>query len=149
MVLVGIRPYKTVDNKIEGAVLALFDIDQVKQSEQRVRLARQYADAILEGTTDPFVMLDGELRIQSANNAFGRMVSAPAAELEGRPLDEVGGGHWDVSALRAALGRFEGDTFSSMGYRCFTLAPVLRPENCRSPGGPCVRWMRPICTCCL
>src|SRR5262249_33544393 len=32
-----IRPYKSVDNKIDGAVLALFDIDVLKRSEDRVR----------------------------------------------------------------------------------------------------------------
>src|SRR6185436_1189968 len=34
-----IRPYKNVDNQIDGAVLALFDADAPKRSEQRVRAA--------------------------------------------------------------------------------------------------------------
>src|SRR6187200_2186831 len=34
-----IRPYKNVDNKIDGAVLTLFDVDVTKRSELRMRLA--------------------------------------------------------------------------------------------------------------
>jgi two-component system CheB/CheR fusion protein len=106
-----IRPYKTVDNKIEGAVLALFDIDQAKQSELRVRLASQYVDAILESTSQPFVMLDPELRIRGANNAFYRTFGVAAGDLDGRLLDEVGG-TWDLAALRGAVAGLDGDSFS-------------------------------------
>jgi two-component system CheB/CheR fusion protein len=36
-----IRPYKNVENKIDGAVLTLFDVDVPKRSEQRIRLASE------------------------------------------------------------------------------------------------------------
>ena len=110
----AIRPYKTIDNKIDGAVLALFDIDQTKQSEQRVRLARQYVDAILESTSQPFVMLDPELRIRGANHAFYRAFGIAAGDLDGRVLDEVGG-TWDLAALRGAVASLDGDSFTVNG----------------------------------
>ena len=37
-----IRPYKSLDNKIDGAVLALFDIDVLKRSEQSGQRAEQH-----------------------------------------------------------------------------------------------------------
>jgi two-component system, chemotaxis family, CheB/CheR fusion protein len=39
-----VRPYKTLDNKIDGAVLALVDIDSLKQSLTEVKVARQEAE---------------------------------------------------------------------------------------------------------
>jgi two-component system CheB/CheR fusion protein len=103
-----IRPYKTVENKIEGAVLALFDIDHAKQAEQRVQLASEYAEAVLDATTQPFAMLDSDLRIRSANRAFGRMFDVSVGELDGRHLDQIGDGTWDLSPLRASLGSPDG-----------------------------------------
>ncbi|OFZ16469.1 MAG: hypothetical protein A2X86_21730 [Bdellovibrionales bacterium GWA2_49_15] len=38
------RPYKTVENKIDGVVLALIDIDSLKMSLKEVRLARSEAE---------------------------------------------------------------------------------------------------------
>ena len=51
-----IRPYKNVDNKIDGAVLALFDVDAPKRSEDRVRLAAGFAESILEMASQPMAV---------------------------------------------------------------------------------------------
>lgn len=40
-----VRPYRTLDNKIDGAVVVLFDIDLLKQSWQRIEDAREAAEA--------------------------------------------------------------------------------------------------------
>jgi hypothetical protein len=43
------------------------------------------------------------------------MVGIPPKEVMGGPLDQAGGGDWDVSALRASLGRLDGEAFSFDG----------------------------------
>src|SRR5204863_8141457 len=42
-----VRPHLTLDNKIDGVVVALSDIDTLKRSEQEITVARDYAEAIL------------------------------------------------------------------------------------------------------
>jgi two-component system CheB/CheR fusion protein len=48
--LLRVRPYRTLDNKIDGAVILLFDIDSLKQSqgvlERQARLLDQAHDAV-------------------------------------------------------------------------------------------------------
>src|SRR5437899_5554814 len=34
---IWIRPYRTADNKIDGAVVAFVDIDRIKQAEERLK----------------------------------------------------------------------------------------------------------------
>ena len=67
-----IRPYKNVDNKIDGAVLTLFDVDVTKRSEQRMRLAKDYTDALMRVIDQPLVVLDRDMRVQTASEYFAR-----------------------------------------------------------------------------
>lgn len=46
--LLRIRPYRTAENKIEGIVLVLLDIDQFRRAEQAMRNARDFAQTVLE-----------------------------------------------------------------------------------------------------
>ena len=43
-----IRPYRTTENRIDGVVLVLLDIDALKRSAATVEAARNYAEAIVE-----------------------------------------------------------------------------------------------------
>ena len=52
-----VRPYKTLENKINGAVVALVDIDALKRTEREIEVARDYAEAILRTTRDPLLVL--------------------------------------------------------------------------------------------
>ncbi len=92
-----IRPYKNVENKIDGAVLTLFDVDVPKRSEQRVRLAKEYTDTLMSAIDQPVVVLDAALRIQTASDRFAREVGKAPATLVGQHLSEVNGA-WNLSA---------------------------------------------------
>src|SRR5262249_244447 len=52
-----IRPYRTSDNIIEGAVVTLIDISTVKTSLEQVAAARDYAEAIVDTVRTPLVIL--------------------------------------------------------------------------------------------
>jgi two-component system CheB/CheR fusion protein len=98
-----IRPYKNVDNRIDGAVLALFDIDAAKRHEAQIESARQYADAIIQTIRESLVVLDRDLRVKTVNKAFQDTFGVSAHDTEGRRLYEIGDGQWDIPALRARL----------------------------------------------
>ena len=65
--------------------MALLDIDALKRSYMQLKDARDYADAIVQTVWEPLVVLDGELCVLRANQAFlrtfgpSRRRSMPAA----------------------------------------------------------------------
>ena len=101
--LLRIRPYRTAENKIEGAVVALIDIDEIKRSQQQLRETADYAEAIVATVRVPLLVLDAELRVQSANGSFYRTYQVKPEETENRLLYELGDGQWDIPDLRTLL----------------------------------------------
>ncbi|MEO7133475.1 MAG: CheR family methyltransferase, partial [Vicinamibacterales bacterium] len=101
-----IRPYKSLENKIDGAVLALFDIDILKQSEQSAQRAQAFADGLLEGSSEPVALLESDFRVRKVNAAFAALFHTRAGELAGRSLVEIGGVSWKLPEWRANHGRF-------------------------------------------
>ena len=96
-------PYKTIDNKIDGAVLVLVDIDPLKRSEEKIQSALDYAESIIESVREPLLVLTGELRVESANRSFYRTFRVSPQEIEGRLLYELGNGEWNIRKLRFLL----------------------------------------------
>ena len=91
-----IRPYRTGDNRIEGAVVVLIDIDGLKR-------ALEDANAIVETATEPMVMLDGDLRVERANPAFYSTLGIAADDAEGRFAYDLSDGQWMTHELRQKL----------------------------------------------
>jgi two-component system, chemotaxis family, CheB/CheR fusion protein len=98
-----VRPYKTLENKIDGAVVTLVDIDAIKKTEREIKAARDYAEAILRTTRDPLVVLRADLTVDSANEAFYKTFKLKPAEMEGRLIYELGSRQWDLPRLRQLL----------------------------------------------
>ena len=84
-----IRPYKTIDNKIDGAVLALFDVDILKRSERKAMLARDFADAVLHFTVQPIAVANSAFEIRHANTSFGSIFGMPPDDMRGQSLLEL------------------------------------------------------------
>ena len=78
-----IRPYITVDNRVDGAVLMLVDIDALKRNEQAIAATRDYAEGILRSIHCPLVVLTADMRIQTANAAFYGTFKLRPNETEG------------------------------------------------------------------
>src|SRR5947199_1823286 len=98
-----VRPYLTLDNKIDGVVLVLADIDTLKRSEQEITVARDYAEAILRTTRYPLVVLTAELRVHAANTAFYQTFKVPPGETNGRLIYELCNGQWNIPKFRVLL----------------------------------------------
>jgi two-component system CheB/CheR fusion protein len=98
-----VRPYVTVDNKIDGAVLVLVDITDLKKTEQQVRDERNYAQAIIRSVQHPLLVLDDKLRVETANESFYRTFQVSPKETEGRLIYELGDRQWDIAKLRELL----------------------------------------------
>jgi two-component system CheB/CheR fusion protein len=98
-----LRPYETVDNKISGAVLVLFDIEESKRNIRQKQQAADFADALLETVRSASLLLDLNLRIKRAAPAFYRLFRTEPEKTEGRLFYEIGEGEWDTPELRLLL----------------------------------------------
>jgi two-component system CheB/CheR fusion protein len=103
--LLRIRPYRTSDNRIEGAVLTLIDIDQMRQTQIKADAARDFAESVVESIQTPLLVLRGDLRVRKANRVFCKSWGLQNAEIENRLIDEMDGGRWNYPKLRIALER--------------------------------------------
>jgi two-component system CheB/CheR fusion protein len=98
-----IRPYKSLENKIEGAVVMLVDIDALKTTEQEIKAERDYAEAVLRTTRDPLLVLRADLRVHTANDAFYKTFGVTQDTTEGRLIYDLGNHQWDIPGLRRLL----------------------------------------------
>jgi len=98
--LMRVRPYKTWDNKIEGAVLSFQDIDALKRNLEQAKL---FAEAISETAREAILVLDSNLRVSNANPAFYRNFGVSLEETENRPIYELGNRQWNIPRLRELL----------------------------------------------
>ncbi len=98
-----IRPYVTLDNKIDGAVLVLVDIDALKQNERAILLARDLAENVIATVREPLLVLDAALRVESANPSFYRVFQVAQEATIGRSLFDLGNGQWAIPRLRELL----------------------------------------------
>jgi two-component system CheB/CheR fusion protein len=98
-----IRPYRTTENQIDGVTMVLMDIDALKRHAATLELARNYAEAIVETVQIPLVVLDADLRVNTANRAFYNLFQVTAAETLQANLFELDDGQWNLPQLRSLL----------------------------------------------
>ena len=97
------RPYTTAGNKVEGAVLTWVDIHPLKQSLERVRESRDFAEAIIKTVGEPLIILDGDMRVKTANQSYYRFFRTSSEATENRLLYDLGDGPWKIPELKRAL----------------------------------------------
>jgi two-component system, chemotaxis family, CheB/CheR fusion protein len=98
-----IRPYRTIDNKIDGVILILVDIDALKRSMVELQYSHNYNQAIIETVREALIVLDKNLRVFTANQSFYRMFQTTNAETENHLIFELGNGQWNTPQLRLLL----------------------------------------------
>jgi len=105
-----VRPYKNLENRIDGAVLSLLD-----KTDKHEAAAREFADAIVDTVRDPLMVLDESLRVEMVNRSFLELFRFNSGEVAGKRVYELGNGAWNIPRLAELLDavlsrgeRFEG-----------------------------------------
>jgi two-component system CheB/CheR fusion protein len=98
-----IRPYKNLDNRIDGAVLTFLDIDAMKRNAAAQDQSVAILDAMTRVATTPVVVLDSELRVREASRAFYRQFKLSPQEAVGQPFYALADGGWDSPRVRSLL----------------------------------------------
>ena len=97
-----IRPYRTLENRINGVVITFTDINSVKRLAASQE-AREYAEAIVETVREPLLVLDFDLTLKTANRAFYQTFGVTTNESINRTIFELGNGQWNIPALKLLL----------------------------------------------
>ena len=106
--LMRIQPYRTGDNRIDGAVLVLTDITDLKRGVDEIRRARDYANGIVDTVREPLLVLDEKLAARSANRSFYDFFRNSPQQVEGGGVYEIVDRQLDLPAVRELLGRLLG-----------------------------------------
>jgi two-component system, chemotaxis family, CheB/CheR fusion protein len=91
-----IQPYKTLDNKLDGAVIMLVDINTLQR-------AREYAESIVATVSESLLVLDADLCVQTASQSFYQTFKERPETTEHRFFYELGQGQWNIPELRRLL----------------------------------------------
>ena len=101
--LARILPYQSLDNVIEGIVLTFTDITERRRAEEAGRVAREYAENIVDTIREPLVVLDGDLKVVSASRSFCQIFGVSPKETKGCYLYDLGNRQWEIPKLRELL----------------------------------------------
>ncbi len=126
-----IKPYRTNNNKIDGSVIALIDIDTFKRNTEELKKAileiekihkkaRADAETIIQAQPLPLLILDSNHRIKLANIAFCEKFKISQAKTVGKLITELGNGYWNIPELIGKLERVlsELTSFSEFEIEC-------------------------------
>jgi two-component system, chemotaxis family, CheB/CheR fusion protein len=105
-----IRPYRTVENVIEGLLLTFSDITeqkevqaQLSQAQAMAQAARKLAENIVNMVREPLMVLTSDLRVVSANQAFFKNFHISPEQTEGQLIYDLDQRQWDIPQLRELL----------------------------------------------
>jgi len=104
--ILRVTPYRTVEHVVQGLVLNLVDITQEKKTLQEVAIikaAQEVAESLVNTVREPLMVLDGDLRIISANDAFYNTFRVVKEETEKQLIYDIGNRQWDIPKLRELL----------------------------------------------
>jgi two-component system CheB/CheR fusion protein len=112
----NILPYRTTENVISGIVITFMDIGNIKKAaeeatarelaEKKVdeeKAARELAEAIVDTVREPLMVLNGDLRVISANQSFYDVFKVSVKETIGQFVYDLGNKQWDIQRLRHLL----------------------------------------------
>ncbi len=90
------HPYKTLENKIDGVVLILVDVESLTR-------ARAYTESIVATVREPLLVLNEDLNVRTASASFYKMFRVTPDQTLERHIYEFGNGKWNIPKLRQLL----------------------------------------------
>jgi two-component system CheB/CheR fusion protein len=128
-----IRPYRTADNKVDGAVLILVDIGILRQKVPLPSEGPESCHVSLDSLKQAILILDSHFQIESFNDSFCRTFQVRGTDIQQKSFFEIFQGAWDIPVLKALMDeivpnnssicdfRIEKE-FPHIGKKCFALS---------------------------
>jgi PAS domain S-box-containing protein len=140
--LVNARKIFNPGDNSGSILLAIEDVSEERAARKESKRAWQLTQSIVDTIRDPLVVLESDMTVVTASQAFLTMFGITQAEARGRRVSELGQHQWDVPALRHLMDKvlpenkpFENfeieDTFPVLGKRVFNLnaRKIAQPGN--------------------
>lgn len=117
---------------------------ELAQSLTQAEDARDYAEGIVATVREPLVVLNQNLRVNSANRSFFETFKVAPEETKGKLIYDLGNRQWDIPRLRELLekvipesSQFEGFeveyVFPAIGYKTMLLNARKIHQEAREP----------------
>ncbi len=97
------RPYRTLENVIDGVVLLFVDISAAKKAQLQTALARESSESIVEAIQESLLILDKDMKVVSVNDVFIETFEVNRKQTVGKRVYDLGNGQWDIPILRKLL----------------------------------------------
>jgi two-component system, chemotaxis family, CheB/CheR fusion protein len=130
--LAQLRPYRTLDERIDGVVLSFVDISDLKETEAALREEKAYSQKIVDTVREGLLVLQPDLTVEFANESFYEVFDIVEQGTVGSYVYDLGNRQWDIAELRTLLeeilpehnvlsGYRLAHTFEDMGHRVLLL----------------------------
>ncbi|MDB5809650.1 MAG: luxQ 2 [Betaproteobacteria bacterium] len=98
-----IAPYATGGVHTDGAIITLTNVTAFRESIDKAIYEREYTKVILNTVFQPLVVLDAQLKVQTANSAFYTLLQITREQAHGVPLPDLGKCDWKERDVWASL----------------------------------------------
>ena len=96
-------PIRKASGEVAGVVLVFRDITERRRAEQLMEDTLNYCECIIATLREPFLVLDDQLRIKTANRCFYETFHVSPEETESQLIYNLGNRQWDIPKLRTLL----------------------------------------------
>ncbi|MBL27331.1 MAG: sensor histidine protein kinase [Rhodospirillaceae bacterium] len=87
----------------DNLLLAFNDVTERERIQFELEGRTEFAEKLIDSVREALIVMDWDLRVQSANQSFYESFGVEQAETEGRLIYELGNGQWDIPELRRLL----------------------------------------------
>ncbi len=109
-------PIRNDHNEVAGVVLVFRDISERYRNEQTIQDTLNYANNIIATLREPFLVINGDLKVHTANRSFYENFHVTPHETEGRFIYDLGNHQWDIPGLRSLLDEVLSDHHPVVNY---------------------------------
>ncbi len=102
-ILLTVFVAKGIGGKTLGVAAIIKDITERKSDERAIRDAGAYVENIVATLREPFVVLDKDLKVITANHSFYKTFEVTREEIESCHIYEINNRQWDIPKLRQLL----------------------------------------------
>ena len=102
----SILPYRTLDNAIDGVVLVLQDVHEIKVASEQTKRSSEFFYGIINTVRQPLLVLDADLRVMTVNESFLDTFRVSRQQTANKFLYRLGNEQWNIPKLRTLLEKF-------------------------------------------
>jgi len=122
-------PIRNAKGEVAGVVLVFRDVSERRRQERQVQDALAYADNIIATLREPFVVLDKNLRVKTANRSFYKNFHVTPDETQDRFIFDLGNGQWNIPRLRTLLDEVLSDNHPVLDFDVEHDFPAIGKKN--------------------